>query len=85
MQLKKFVGYLNENRLKFCDVHCWVNLIPCEKCLFILTLYSLAVDNKHQKLHYMFENPIFRNEFTEIYRKRFLKENKEANCGCCII
>ena len=85
MQLKKFVDYLRENRLKFCDVHYWLNLFPCEKCLFILTLYSLAADNKHQKLYYMFENSIFRNVFTEIYRKHFLKENKEANCGCCII
>ena len=85
MKLIKFVKYLNENRLRYCEAHCWANLIPCEKCLFILTLYSIAVDNKPQKLHYYFENSIFRNEFTEIYRKHFLKQNKETTWGCNIL
>ena len=74
MKLISFFAYLRENRLRFCEVQCWSNILPCEKCLFILTLHSFAVNKKYQKLQYTFENSIFKDELTEIYRKHFKRK-----------
>ena len=78
MKLLNFVVYLQENRSRFCDVRCWDNILPCEKCVLILTLNLCLVNRKYQKMHYVFENSLFKDELTEIYYKHFLKETKEA-------
>ena len=59
-------------------IRCWDNILPCEKCVLILTLNSCLVNRKYQKMHYVFENSVFKDELTEIYYKHFLKETKET-------
>ena len=84
MKLIGFVAYLRENRSRFCDVQCWEEILPCEKCVLILTLHLCLVNKKYQKMHYMFENSVFKDDLMEIYRKHFLKENKDETFICNI-
>ena len=72
MEIKKFIAFLEKNRLKFCDVHCWENVIPCEKCSFILTMHATAKEKDLQI--FLFQNSVWRDEFNELYFDHFLKE-----------
>ena len=85
MKLISFVVYLRENHSRFCNVQCWYEILPCEKCLVILTLHLFLVNKKYRKMHHTFENSIFKDDLMEIYRKHFLKENKDKTCICNIL
>ena len=43
------------------------------------------MNRKYAKLHYVFENSMYRKELMEVYQKHFLKENKNESSACCII
>ena len=82
MEIKNFFAFLEKNRLKLCDVHCWENLIPCEKCSFILTMQT-AAKNKDLQI-FLFQNSVWRNKFIELFG-HFLKEQRKKEECCCVV